>query len=58
MLDVQATYLINPSAPDFPPEWLEPDVAEQLRSSVEARALLQEEYAQVGLILGAPFPAS
>ncbi len=43
----QATYLIDPSGHSFAPEWLEPDTAEELRSSVEARKLLQEEFMQV-----------
>ena len=47
VLPAQNTFLIDLSSPNFTPDWLEPDMAEQLRHSVEARLLLEAEYQQV-----------
>ena len=53
----QNTFLIDLSSPNFTPDWLEPDMAEQLRHSVEARLLLEAEYQQVIFLSNAAIPS-
>ncbi len=44
---VQNAFYLDLSMTRSTPEWLDPEMAEQLRHSVEARQLLEQEYEQV-----------